>query len=389
MKSIPVVVFTHYSPRWSYFQYILLGLYHLEEQRKIRIKYKCDYFFRFSRYMPGYELVRKIFSYLLPRFVKDSCLVTGYVEILGKKNYFCIDSADSPYIFSESELKKSDSYFKMQCPKEIKAEGFRLTDDVIIPYCDYEFQKGIKTRKFIADIECYKHKIKPLMVGFRSLGYTNSKKALEKGFLSYREGMCEKAEGRMMCYFGNALGPQINDGVVEPDFDSEADLMGYYKDKLSHPNIKRARIASLLSQKGDGYDARVISGGYCNKKDGIEKSLIVPLKDFCRHISKFEYNVNVSGFRLSIPNRFIESFIVGTAIFTDKLYVKWYQPFGKEVFETAEMGYLKEDSVDWNKISSDLVNAPIVNKKEVLSAFDEKWAPEKVASYMINTIIGN
>lgn len=53
------------------------------------------------------------------------------------------------------------------------------------------------------------------------------------------------------------------------------------------------------------------------------KNLQIPLRDFCAHIAKFEYNVNVSGYRMSIPSRFIESMMVGTAIITDRLKVNW------------------------------------------------------------------
>lgn len=51
-------------------------------------------------------------------------------------------------------------------------------------------------------------------------------------------------------------------------------------------------------------------------------------------------NLNISGYRMSVPNCFIESFMVGTAIMTDELFVKWYKPFDKEVFETIGMSYL-------------------------------------------------
>ncbi|WP_305818610.1 hypothetical protein [Photobacterium leiognathi] len=57
---------------------------------------------------------------------------------------------------------------------------------------------------------------------------------------------------------------------------------------------------------------------------------------------------------MSIPNRFIDSFISGTAILTDELSVKWYQPFGCEVYETVAIGYKKTDDVDWNKYIKDL-----------------------------------
>ena len=90
---------------------------------------------------------------------------------------------------------------------------------------------------------------------------------------------------------------------------------------------------------------------------------------------------------MSIPNRFMESFIVGTAIITDKLAVKWYLPFEQEVVETVEMGYLPLNQVDWNKAKEDLVNLPNISKENVLKQYEKKWAPMPVARYLVSTIL--
>ncbi len=82
--------------------------------------------------------------------------------------------------------------------------------------------------------------------------------------------------------------------------------------------------------------------------DGESKrntELIIPLDKFGLHVGKFQYNLNISGYRLSMTNRFIESFMDGTAVLTDKLYVKWYKPFTSEVIKTVEMGYLPLDGL--------------------------------------------
>jgi hypothetical protein len=173
----------------------------------------------------------------------------------------------------------------------------------------------------------------------------------------------------------------------KPDFDKERNLMGYFGAKLSHPNLKRAKVASIIGKKGAGYDARVISGGNSDSKQGGDKSLVVPLKDFCAHVSQFEYNMNVSGYRLSIPNRFMEAFIVGTGILTDKLALKWYLPFDEEVIETTEMGYLPDEKVDWEKVESDIDQLPKVDKKKILELYNKKWAPEVVAQYIVDSCI--
>ena len=90
---------------------------------------------------------------------------------------------------------------------------------------------------------------------------------------------------------------------------------------------------------------------------------------------------------MSIPNRFIESFIAGTAIFTDKLAVKWYRPFDDEVVETVQMGYLKDSEIDWNAVEKDINNLPDISKEHILKLFNKKWAPIKVAEYIVSSLV--
>ena len=101
----------------------------------------------------------------------------------------------------------------------------------------------------------------------------------------------------------------------------------------------------------------------------------------------FQYNLNISGYGMSIPNRFIESFLVGTAIVTDRLSLKWYRPFGPEVVETVPMGYLPMGKVDWTQFERDIKNLPDIDKGAVLKAFNEKWHPRKVAEYIIDEVL--
>lgn len=91
---------------------------------------------------------------------------------------------------------------------------------------------------------------------------------------------------------------------------------------------------------------------------------------------------------MSVPNRFIESFLVGTAIMTDRLAIKWYKPFGKEVIETVPMGYLLNDKVDWAQFQADITNLPDISKDDVIKEYNTKWEPRVVAKYIINTVMG-
>ena len=295
-------------------------------------------------------------------------------------------------MFDSKCLNEVDLYFKMNCPKEINEEkGFRLTDDVWIPYVDHEQEnpKEFRSpRKKLVNFAENIYKVKPLVGSFRFLSRCNSYQALMQGYNNYKKNLSNQPTHKLMCYFGNAMGPKPEVNVTKPDWNWEADIMGFYKEKLNHPNEKRAKAASLIASKGDNYDARVISE-YNSDTHGVKRheDLIVPLKDFCNHISHFEYNLNISGYRLSIPTRFLESFIVGTAILTDKLAVKWYLPFDEEVIETAEMGYLPDSKVDWDRVNNDIDKLPSVNKKRIIELYEKKWAPKQVAQYILKTVL--
>ena len=90
---------------------------------------------------------------------------------------------------------------------------------------------------------------------------------------------------------------------------------------------------------------------------------------------------------MKISRRDYKSFIVGTAIITDKLAVKWYLPFEDEVVETVEMGYLPQDQVDWSKAKQDLINLPDISKEKILAQYERKWAPTPVARYLVATVL--
>ena len=71
---------------------------------------------------------------------------------------------------------------------------------------------------------------------------------------------------------------------------------------------------------------------------------------------------------------------------TDKLSVKWYKDFDKEVVELPEMGYLPENQVDWEEISQCITSLKPVDSGEVMKSYNEKWSPTAFANYFINAI---
>lgn len=389
MNKIKLVI-TRMPRRWSYFQFFLLGFYELEKLNEIELEFKCDWFARISTAIPHINFLERILLSINVRLNKDFYNLEGYIEKESKKYYFCIDSADAPFLFDKETLEKVDVYFKMQCPNEFNEAGFRLTDEVIIPWCDHKKFAQVdkcQERRPHVDISKYVHKIKPCIVGFRCLGLSNSFICLKEGYENYKKNRSNIKSQKLMCYFGNAKGPIPTENVKCPDWDAERDIMGFYANKLEHPNVKRAKIADIIRARGKGYDARVISEGNADTSAEKNKNLIVPLKDFCNFVSNFEYNTNLSGYRMSIPNRFIESFVVGTAILTDKLAVKWYLPFDEEVQETIEMGYLPDEFVDYVQVEKDIDNLPKVSKEKIIQLYEEKWSPIVVAKYIINTCL--
>lgn len=359
---------------FHYFQWLILGLFELSENKEIRFtirpKNYIDYIF--LRFYKLYLGLRRISKTYRQNQRKNYCLEAEIIQE-GNKISICYDIADCPYYFDAMYLSKSDLYFKAQCPKDIKTEGFHLAPEVKIPYDDSVFLNI--------------NKIMPSMLG-PSCRSNNifSYKALKKGYNSYVLGGGIKKEEILMCYFGNSKGPKAIISENSDLYNNESEILGHFANKISHPNEKRAEVARIISSLGKGYDGRIINDGYFGA-DGkpTNAQLFIPLKDYTSHIAKFKYNMNVSGNRMSIPNRFIYSFAVGTAIVTDKLAVKWYKPFVKEVIETIEMGYLKIDEVNWKDFRESIIKLPEVKSDEVFLEYIQKWSPEAFAKYVINT----
>lgn len=385
--------------RWNYFQWFLLGFLEMEKQGQIELKFKLPFASKILSQSKEKYIV-KVADKLRRMFERDSYNMSGYIDYVDDSNmhmrkWFTIDSADAPYLFDSEKLEKFDVYFKMQCPKVLDKDGFQLTDNIRIPWLDHvHVDVGLKKltdrgeRRICRNFNKNAYKIKPLMIGPRALSEKSfSFTALKDGYNNYLKDRRNDKSKEIMCYFGNSNGPKKEMNVASPDYDWEADILGFYGDKISHPNEKRAIVAECLANK-EGCDGRVITKG--NSDTGIQEhhDLIIPLSDFCSFVSEFKWNVNVSGYRMSIPNRFIESFMVGTGIITDKLSVKWYRPFDEEVFETVKMGYLPLEKVDWKTFENDLNNLPEIKSGEVIKSFEEKWSPEVVARYIIDTVKG-
>lgn len=403
MRDITVVV-TNLSNRAHYYHWFIYGLMLLSKKGVIRLRFEVSPYQRImvtsytSWLFRLLERMRKNWLKMRGKTseIKKNAYLRGYMtDSTGQTKKFCIDSADSPNMYSGELLKTVDIYFKTQCPKHFDRKGFPL-GHVYIPYFDVEYlnpedeQKGKGKRKTCPEVFEYNDKIKPLMTGVRKMGRTCSYHVLNSFYKNMLKSRREEKTQKAMCYFGNAKGPVPTECVKAPDYDWEADIMGYYGDQLHHPNEKRTVIGNILQSLGNGYDSRIIRNGHADSHKGKkERSLVVPLKYFSRHVAHFQYNINVSGFRMSIPSRFIDSFVCGTAIATDNLYVKWYHPFGKEVTEIGEMGYLPNQEVGYEAIKETITKLPPADKELIISNYEKWWSPEACARYMVDTVIGN
>ena len=381
--------------RWTYFEWFILGFYKLQQKGEIELSFRLPVGSKILASAKNRRIIQ-LGDILRTLFESDTYNMSGYIDFPDKseRKYFTIDSADAPYLFDSQKLESVDIYFKMQCPKHLNESGFNLTDKIIIPWLDHAHADGsLKKltargeRKPCRNFKENIHKIKPLMIGPRALSEKGfSFESLAKGYEHYRRYRNETKSKNIMCYFGNSNGPKPEEAVSSPDYDWEADIMGYFGNKINHPNEKRAIIADIVKNI-ENCDSRIITHGYSDTGIQQNKNLIIPLSEFCKFISQFQYNINISGYRKSIPNRFIESFMVDTAIFTDKLGVRWYQPFGsEEVTETEEMGYLPKKEIDWGKIRNNLLSLPESNPAAVEDSFNKKWEPELVARYILNEV---
>jgi len=393
MNNVPTVEITR-IPRHSYYEWFVLGFYELERKGLIKFKLNVDWVrtvakYASSRYING--PLKRIFR----RWEEYN--LEGKVTYRGKTLFFCVDCNDTPYAYDSSAFERVVCYFKMQCPISFNPEGFYLTKDVCLPWCDHRDEQGVISRegvrRVLSDFSTKTHKIRPLMVGPRMLTWGLSYRALKQSYDSYRKNCYNEPTKTLMAYFGNAHGPYPSTDVTQLNLNKEDDVVAYGGDRINHPNEKR-KVAHdfLLTLDGRQYDSRVLSERVSGQenlpgKGPDHKELVIPRDRFCDYISQFQYNLNISGFTMSIPNRFIESFMVGTAIVTDKLALKWYKPFGCEVVETVPMGYMPMDEVDWEQFKKDIVNLPPVNKKDILHEFDTKWRPDVVAQYMIDEIL--
>lgn len=388
ITKLPIVAFNTY-------QWLLLGLNELERQGIIKLSYDIPFLNKFILLWTSNKWISGVARRFIHRTdTLDDFTLLGKIEKDGFTKSFALDPKDSPNIFNVECLENVDSYFKLQCPIEIKKEGFELAKGVILPWFDLKYgtceYEGRLFKRVITDkVYKFRDKIKPGMIGPRRLAWSCKYSVMKKQYDKYLDSQKINSTGKLCAYFRFAQGPKPTENLSIIDPDLEWDIMAAYP-QLNHPNEKRdLAVKYMVAANDNQIDGRMIYEKNESGETIFHPEREVPLPEFCDWIAKYNYNLNISGYRMSIPNRFIESFIAGTGIVTDKLSLKWYLPFDEEVKETVKMGYEPAEKVDWEGFKKDISSLENVSKERIIELYEKKWSPLAFAKYVIKETLEN
>jgi hypothetical protein len=366
----------------GYFEWLYTGLQQLHELGKIELLHEGSSWDKFLRSHPRvYGKLNQYFPELCKLlFPVDHFSMFGRVESGSNEMRFTYDVTDSPFTYSLAHLELSDCYFKTQCPISIEQEGYPLSSSVRIPYHP--------------EVVAMKEKIVPAM----STGPITSTFDLKRNLRLLDENKSiASTEKRLKIFasFGGDRGPapwSPKDLPPAPhNYHNERSIVSLQGQAIHHPNEKRAEVVRLLRKwNANDVDARIWSS-----KDPEIQGDALDWPDYLKTVSESVFNVNLSGFRRSLPFRFLDSFQVGCGILTDTIGTKWYAPFeeGLEVVEYGEAGYEAETALDWKSIDNKLkaVYEGIELSKnrgpEIQSLFEKKWHPIRLAEYFLDTCL--
>ncbi len=357
-------------PYMDYFEWFVFGLQLLNDAGEI------DFALRTTVTTPPFRLhakaapaLRRVLPGLMDALSRGSgAILTGTVEAGGVKRRFVLDLGDSPYQFQMDLLLENDLYFKAQCPASFDARGFPIAKDAFVPYHP--------------DVLTYQHKIQPAMLG-RPLSRTLNQRRNGKILQQWRDAGRGKKDLALFAYFGTDKG--FNSGP-------EGVVMQRFGDLVSHPNLKRGRLVEEMRRRYPQHiDARVLTTDRPERRGAKIADARYP-----EMVGRTWHNINISGFRRSLPFRFVDSFLTGACVPADELALRWYQPFelGTEVADLGPMGYEREDAVDWSRVwqvLDGLYNEPEAVRRErqahIADRFDRLWHPQAFARYLVQACL--
>jgi hypothetical protein len=362
----------------GYFEWLYTGLQLLEQQGKIELRHEGSGLDLFLRRHP--RLWGK-FDQSFPQasmmlFPVDHFAMAGRVEMGGRSMRFAYDVTDSPFTYALAHLERSDLYFKTQCPVSFEAEGYPLSSTVRVPYHP--------------EVLLLQERIRPAM----STGAITSTLDLKRNLKvleTNRSIPAEKKRLRIFASFGGDRGPpswKENDSFPAPhNYHNERTIVTRYGEAIQHPNEKRAELVRILRRWG----VPDVDGRIWSSKDPEIQGDALEWNVYLKTVAASVFNINVSGFRRSLPFRFLDSFQVGCGIATDTIGTRWYQPFDSdlEVVEIGDLGYEAKDSIDWTVVENrlrkiyDAIDLDRNRSDEIRQLFATKWHPRCLATYFV------
>ena len=379
----PIVTLSTLPIRFrAYFEWLYTGLQILEQEGRIELRHEGSAADRWLRRHPRFwgKFDQHFTQTSLWLFPVDHFSLAGKVQCGGKVMRFAYDVTDSPFTYALAHLEQSDLYFKTQCPIDFDPEGYPLSNTIRVPYHPEVLRS--------------KHRIRPAM----STGAITSTFDLKRNLKvldGHREIPVDAKSFRIFASFGGDKGPpplNASDPFSAPhNYHNERSIVTAYGEGIQHPNEKRAEVVRILRKWNvPDVDARI-----WNSSDSQIQGPALAWDDYMKTVAASVFNVNISGFRRSLPFRFLDSFQVGCGIATDTIGTRWYQPFESdlEVVEFGDLGYEARDKVDWSGVEQrlralyDSVDLKQNRASEIRDLFAKKWHPRALAEYVVRECV--
>ncbi len=377
----PSIEITYIPLRFqALFDWLLTGLGILEQQGMLQLEIREPFWQELLRSRvfgkhPWPRLMPVFYDRMSPT---DYFCMTGRLRVKDRVMNFAVDVTDSPYNFGLGLLETVDLYFKCQCPTTFEAQGFPLNSQVRVPYHP--------------DVFTFARKIRPAMLG-RPLARSTSLKRNLRVLQQWESDLCSTKHTRIFASFGSDGAPvpfTSQSALPAPhEYEDESAQLARWGDAVHHPNLKRGRVVEILRSFGK------TDVSACLFRSS-NPDIVGPKLNESQYQSRLRQaavNVNISGYRRSLPFRFMDTFLSGGMVVTDTLAVRWHAPFdmGVEVTEFGDLGYEPESRVDWAAVKDRLLGIydaqegqNSANVKAIRDAYNRKWAPLAFARHFLS-----
>ncbi len=358
-------------PLMEYYDWLATGLWMLQEQGQLEVEIRTTRTTApFQLHNKAYPALRKAFPKLTAALARGiSGIILGHLEAGGKKVTFAYDVGDSPYAFQTDLLLERDLYFKAQCPQSFDPRGFPMARGAFVPYHP--------------DVLAYQDRIVPTMLG-RPLSRTLSRRGNAQVLHKWLDLLQTTKDVNLFAFFGTDRGT----GMGGP----EQVVLDRFAGLVEHPNPKRGLLVEGLRQRyPSGVDARILDTTHPSRRGAKMGDSEFPFA-----VGHTWHNINVSGFRRSLPFRFVDSFLVGAAVPTDEMAVRWYAPFepGTDVIDLGPMGYELDQNVDWPRIwqvfdglMAESQATREDRRRRIAERFQRLWHPQALARHVVDSCL--